>query len=64
MTQKEFCKKVNEIAQRNIETAQGWIDCYNSDHGTNYFLLNKRIVFKAKAHGVDHIHDGYTWAND
>ena len=64
MTQKEFCKKVNEIAQKNIDMAKGWIDCYNRDHNTEYFLLNRRIVFKAMAHGVEDIHDGYVWAKD
>lgn len=62
MIKKEFIKKVNEIAKENLERAQGWLDCYNRDNGTDYFLLNKRVVFKAIAHGVEHVHDAYVWA--
>lgn len=62
MTKKEFCKKVNQIAKESIERAQGWVACYNRDNGTNYFILNKRIVFKVVTHGVETIHDGLIWA--
>ena len=62
MNKKAWCKKVNELAKKNVQIAQGWIDCYNRDNGTSYFLQNGRVVFKVIAHGVETIHDGYTWA--
>ena len=64
MTQKEFFKKVNALAKTNMERAKGWLDCYNKDHNTKYYFLNKRVTFDAVAHGVVHKHDAYTWATD
>lgn len=64
MTQKEFIKKVNEIARENMERAQGWLDCYNRDHNTEYFFINRRVAFESIDHGRREFHDAYTWASD
>lgn len=64
MTQREFIKKVNSLAKKDMTIAQGWIDCYNRDHGTEYSFLNKRVVFKFTAHGKTEWHDALVWATD
>ena len=63
MTHREFMAKVNELAKTNIDRAQGWVDCYNRDTGSNCYILNRRVVFDRMSHGVITVHDAYTWAS-
>lgn len=64
MTQKEFIKKVNELAKKDMMIAEGWLACYNRDNHTEYTFLNRRVVFKATDHGKTEFHDAYVWATD
>lgn len=64
MTNKEFFKKVNEIAKRDLLIAAHWIESYNREHSTHYQILDRRVVFVATDHGHTDFHDAEIWAND
>ena len=63
MTQKEFFKSVNTMAQADFNRALGMLDTYNLLHGTAFFFNNKRVVYKRYENGVEHLHDAYTNAD-
>lgn len=56
---KEMIRRINAIAHENIDKALGMLEMYNEINGTDYFILNLRVVYK------DHDGLGFrdAWAN-
>lgn len=54
---KEIFKKINRTAQENIEKAFGMIEAINLMNGTQYEMLNRRVVYKDDC---GHYHDAWT----
>lgn len=62
MTNKEFFKVVNNMAQINLEKANTMIETFNLLNGTAYYLNCSRVVYtRYDEEGKKHIHDA--WVN-
>ena len=61
MTNKDFFKTVNTIAQENFDMAKGMLVAFNLMNGTGYEFINKRVCYETTVNGVKRFHDA--WVN-
>ena len=67
---KELFEEINNVAQENLERAQGMIDILNMMNPTHdglnqtrLILINKRVCYETIENGIKKFHDAYvyTW---
>lgn len=60
---KELFNKINTVAQKNLDRAEGMLDMVNMMFETKYFFINRRVAYETFDHGVKTFHDAYIWAD-
>ena len=59
---REKIAKINEMAQKNFDRAQGMLDMFNEIYGLKYGWLKKRVVIFDNPDGT--VAERYAYAHD
>ena len=66
---KELFEEINNVAQENLERAQGMIDILNMMNPTHdglnqtrFILINKRVCYETIENGIKKFHDAWVYA--
>lgn len=66
---KELFEEINNVAEENLERAQGMIDILNMMSPTNdmmkktrFILINRRICYETIENGIKEFHDAWVYA--
>lgn len=58
---KELFEEINNVAQENLERAQGMIDILNMMSTTRFILIKKRVCYETIENGIKKFHDAYVY---
>lgn len=59
---KELFEEINNVAQENLERAQGMIDILNMMNPTRFILINRRVCYETIENGIKKFHDAWVYA--